>query len=123
MGKAYIQLFGQEPSEIKIHWLGYGFSIDFKIHTLGYGFLFGNHKHLTEVSRLLVRGLFSWDLKNLLLVWVSYEFLVVLTVFHQCLFKIITNLKFYKRCFIKDNLQNFFYIIGWYSYLVRQRNP
>jgi hypothetical protein len=31
-------------------------------------------------------------------------FLVVLNVFHQFLFKIITNLKFYKRCFIKDYL-------------------
>jgi hypothetical protein len=45
---------------IKIHRLGSRFSIDFKIHYLGYGFLsqssralFGNHKHLTKVSRLL----------------------------------------------------------------------
>jgi hypothetical protein len=35
----------------------------------------------------------------------SYGFLVVFNVFHQFLLEFITNLKFYKRCFIKDDLQ------------------
>jgi hypothetical protein len=37
------------------------------------------------------------------------------------LFKLITKVKFYKHCFIKDNLQKHFCIIWWR--LVRQRNP
>jgi hypothetical protein len=43
-----------EITKIKIHWLGYRFSIDFQIHTRWYGFLFENHKHLAKVSRFLV---------------------------------------------------------------------
>ncbi len=46
---------------IKIHKLGYIFSINFQIHTLGYGFVFGNHKDLAKVLRLLVCGFFSLD--------------------------------------------------------------
>jgi hypothetical protein len=38
--------------------LGYRFSIDFEIHTLEYDFLFGNHKHFSKVSRLLVPRFF-----------------------------------------------------------------
>jgi hypothetical protein len=37
------------------------------------------------------------------------------------LFKCITNLKTYKHCFIKVDLQKHFCITGWC--LVRQRNP
>ncbi len=37
------------------------------------------------------------------------------------LFKVISNLKFYKHCFIKDGLQKNFFTIGWF--LVHQRKP
>ncbi len=36
------------------------------------------------------------------------EFFVVLNVFINVLFKVITNLNFYKHCFIKDDLQKYF---------------
>jgi hypothetical protein len=39
--------------------------------------------------------------------------------FISVLFKFITNFQFYKRCFIKDNLQKHFFIIDWC--LVRER--
>jgi hypothetical protein len=48
-----------EITKIKIHRLGYRFSIAFLIHTLGYGFIFGNHIQLSKVSRLSVHGFFS----------------------------------------------------------------
>jgi hypothetical protein len=51
------------------------------------------------------------------LVWIFGCFECVSSMF--CL-NFITNLKFYKRCFIKDNFQKHFCIIGWC--LVRQRN-
>jgi hypothetical protein len=41
--------------------------------------------------------------------------------FNYVLFKFVTNLKFYKPCFIKDDLMQYFCIIGWC--LVRQRIP
>jgi hypothetical protein len=70
----------------------------------GYGFLFGNHKHLAKVSRLLVCGIFLKILKIDRPVWIFHGFLVVLNVFHQS-FVIITNLKFYKRCSVKYGLK------------------
>ncbi len=48
------------------------------------------------------------------------DFWLFLMCFINVLFKVITNLKFYNRCFIKDNLQKHFCIKGWC--LVRQRN-
>ncbi len=52
----------------------------------------------------------------------SYRFLVFFEIsFIKVLFKVIANLKFYKRCFIKDDLQKHFCITGWC--LVRHRNP
>jgi hypothetical protein len=47
-----------EITKNKIYMLGYRFSVDFLIHTLEYDFLFGNHKHLAKVWRLMVRGFF-----------------------------------------------------------------
>jgi hypothetical protein len=41
--------------------------------------------------------------------------------FINVLFKIITNLKFYKYCYIIGDFQKHFCIIGWC--LVRQKNP
>jgi hypothetical protein len=41
--------------------------------------------------------------------------------FINVLFKVITYLKFYKRCFLTDDLQKHFCIIGWC--LVRHKNP
>jgi hypothetical protein len=49
----------KKSQRIKIHRLGYRFSIHFLIHTLGYDFLFRNHKHFAKVLRLLVRGFFK----------------------------------------------------------------
>jgi hypothetical protein len=54
------------------------------------------------------------------LVWIFLWNLVVLKCFINVLFKIITNLKFYKYFFIKVDLQKHFCIIGFC--LVRQRN-
>jgi hypothetical protein len=88
----------------KIHRHGYKFSIDFLIHTLGYGF-FGNHKHLAKVSRLLVPQF----LKFIGLYGFFYGFFLFLMCFIYVLFIVITNLKFYKRCFIKDDLQKHFF--------------
>ncbi len=63
---------------IKIHRLACRFSIDFLIHTLGYGIFFGNHKDLTKVSRVLVRGFFfSRFLQSMGWYGFSYGFLVV----------------------------------------------
>jgi hypothetical protein len=79
----------------------------FSLDTLGYGFLFGNHKHLATVSRLLVCGFFFLRfLKSIGSYRFSYGFLVVLNVFHygSVLFKVINNLKFSKRYFIKDEI-------------------
>jgi hypothetical protein len=45
-------------------------------------------------------------------------FLVVLHLFHKCVLKVITNLKFDKRCFIKDHIRKHICIIEWC--LVRQ---
>ncbi len=48
------------------------------------------------------------------LVWIFlWNFGCSECVFHQCLFKVVTNIIFYKCCFIKDNLQKHFFIIGW----------
>jgi hypothetical protein len=99
----------------KIHRHGYQFSIDFLIHTLGYGF-FGNHKHLAKVSRLLVPKF----LKFIGLYGFFYGFYLFLMCFIYVLFIVITNLKFYKLSFIKDDLQKHFCIIG--RCLVHQRN-
>ncbi len=41
------------------------------------------------------------------------EFWLIRMCFINVLFKVITNLKFYKKCFIKDDLQKYFCIIGW----------
>jgi hypothetical protein len=51
----------------------------------------------------------------------SYGFLVVSDMFHQCFLKFISNPKFYQCCFVTDDLQKHFCIIGWYH--VRQRKP
>jgi hypothetical protein len=40
-------------------------------------------------------------------IWLSGMFFI------DVLFKVITNLKFYKRCFIKDDLQKYFCTTGW----------
>jgi hypothetical protein len=86
--------------------LGCRFSIDFQIQTLGYGFLIGNHKHLAKVSRLVVRLRF---LRSIGWNGLTYGFLVVFNVFHQCFVSsYCTNLNYYKRCL-------------WF--LVHQRNP
>jgi hypothetical protein len=53
---------------------------------------------------LLVPGFFLRFLKSI--GW--YGFSVVLNVF-----KVINNIKFYKRYFIKDDLQKHYCIIGW----------
>jgi hypothetical protein len=97
----------RKSQRIKIHRLGYRFSLD----------LYGNYKHLAKVSRLLVCGFFLF--KSIGWYGFSYGILVVLNVYqyHQCLFKVITSLKFYKH---RDNLQKHFCIIGWC--VVRQRN-
>jgi hypothetical protein len=49
--------------------------------------------------------------------WIFNCFLMF---FINVLFKVISNLKFYKRCFFKGDLQKHFCIIGWC--LVCQRN-
>jgi hypothetical protein len=42
----------------------------------------------------------------------SMDFWLFLMCFSNVLFKVITNLKFCKHCFIKDDLQNHFCMIG-----------
>ncbi len=42
-----------------------------------------------------------------------YGFWLFWMCFINFLFKFNINLKFYKRCFIKDDLQKHFFIIGW----------
>ncbi len=50
----------------------------------------------------------------------SMEFLLFFMCFINFLFNVVTYLKFHKRCFIKDDLQKHFWIIGWC--LMGQRN-
>ncbi len=51
----------------------------------------------------------------------SYGVLVVLNFFINFLLKVITYLKFYNHCFIKEDLRKHICLIRWC--LVRQRNP
>jgi hypothetical protein len=61
----------QQQGSVQYHWSQISPASSSYVHTLGYGFLsqspcslFGNHKHLTKVLRLLVWFGFSLDFKN-----------------------------------------------------------
>ncbi len=78
----------------------------------------------SEITNIWQRSLDLWFancflgiFKIHMLVWI---FLWIFG-FQRVLFKVITNLKFYKHCFITDGFQKHFWIIGWC--LERQRNP
>ncbi len=59
-----------KSQRIKIHRIAYRFFYRF-LNTYPSLWIFcGNHKDLPKVSRLLVRGFFSWDFKIHRLVWI-----------------------------------------------------
>ncbi len=87
-GYCYLMMISHVLGQSRLRWK----SQRIKIQRLGYifyrflnpyprvCFLFGNHKHLAKVSRLLVRRYFLRFLKSI--GW--YGYFVVLNVFHQC---------------------------------------
>jgi hypothetical protein len=114
----FLGILGWKSQRIKIHRLAFRFFTDFLIHTPGYGFLCGNQKDLAKVSRRLGSRIELFKIHSLvcILLWV----LVVLNLFHNVLFKVLTNFKFYRQCFIKEDLRKLC-IISWC--LVGQKNP